>query len=51
DDVVNDVDQSPDDSTQTKDKVPKKYWFKQPPRPPTPDPKWNKRQVVDDHHE
>ncbi|GJY17331.1 hypothetical protein Tco_0388822 [Tanacetum coccineum] len=28
-----------------------KYWFKQPPRPPTPDPKWNKRQVVDDHHE
>ncbi|GKB59542.1 hypothetical protein Tco_0915728, partial [Tanacetum coccineum] len=21
-------------------------WFKQPPRPPTPDPEWNKRQVV-----
>nr|GEW34362.1 hypothetical protein [Tanacetum cinerariifolium] len=21
-------------------------WFKQPPRPPTPDPEWNKRQVI-----
>ncbi|GJY29211.1 hypothetical protein Tco_0404978 [Tanacetum coccineum] len=38
DDVANDVDQLPDDSTQTKDKDPKKYWFKQPLRPPTPDP-------------
>ncbi|GKD25332.1 hypothetical protein Tco_1231546 [Tanacetum coccineum] len=37
DDVANDVDQPLDDSTQTKDKDPKKYWFKQPPRPPTPD--------------
>ncbi|GJX24393.1 hypothetical protein Tco_0228838 [Tanacetum coccineum] len=26
-------------------------WFKQPPRPPTPDPEWNKRQVVDDQSE
>ncbi|GJW82917.1 hypothetical protein Tco_0156062 [Tanacetum coccineum] len=26
-------------------------WFKQPPRPPTPDPKWNKRQVVLDQTE
>ncbi|GKD31750.1 hypothetical protein Tco_1242528 [Tanacetum coccineum] len=37
DDVGNDVDQPPDDSTQTKDKDPKKDWFKQPSRPPTPD--------------
>ncbi|GKE01588.1 hypothetical protein Tco_1389571, partial [Tanacetum coccineum] len=37
DDVANDVDQPPDDSTQTKDKDPKKDWFKQPSRPPTPD--------------
>ncbi|GKD63556.1 hypothetical protein Tco_1305664, partial [Tanacetum coccineum] len=44
DDVVNDDDQPPDDTTQTKDKDPKKDWFKQPPRPPTPDPKWNKPQ-------
>ncbi|GJV12830.1 hypothetical protein Tco_1354371 [Tanacetum coccineum] len=46
DDVANDVDQPPDDSTQTKDKAPKHDWFKQPPRPPTPDLEWNKRQVV-----
>ncbi|GJW56614.1 hypothetical protein Tco_0103345 [Tanacetum coccineum] len=26
-------------------------WFKQPPRPPTPNPKWNKRQVVTDQPE
>ncbi|GJS53973.1 hypothetical protein Tco_0627335 [Tanacetum coccineum] len=37
DDVANDVDEPPDDSTQTKDKDPKKDWFKQPPKPPTPD--------------
>ncbi|GKB57443.1 hypothetical protein Tco_0913629 [Tanacetum coccineum] len=42
DDVANDADQLPDDSTQTKDKNPKKYWFKQPPRPPTPNQEWNK---------
>ncbi|GJV46922.1 hypothetical protein Tco_1437134 [Tanacetum coccineum] len=48
DDVENDVDQPPDDSTQTKGKAPKQDWFKQPPRPPTPDPEWNKRQVVVD---
>ncbi|GJU09735.1 hypothetical protein Tco_1132131 [Tanacetum coccineum] len=39
DDVANDADQPPDESTQTKDKDPKKDWFKQPLRPPTPDPK------------
>ncbi|GJV91360.1 retrovirus-related pol polyprotein from transposon TNT 1-94 [Tanacetum coccineum] len=48
DDVANDVNQPPNDSTQTKDKDPKKYWFKQPPRPPTPHQEWNKHQVVDD---
>ncbi|GJX09789.1 hypothetical protein Tco_0199648 [Tanacetum coccineum] len=37
DDVANDANQPPDDSTQTKDKDPKKDWFKQPPSPPTPD--------------
>ncbi|GJY78693.1 hypothetical protein Tco_0484494 [Tanacetum coccineum] len=39
DDVANDADQPPDDSTQTKDKALKQDWLKQPPRPPTPDPK------------
>ncbi|GJV15660.1 hypothetical protein Tco_1360983 [Tanacetum coccineum] len=48
DDMANDANQPPDDSTQTKDKDPKKDWFKQPPRPPNPDPEWNKCQVVDD---
>ncbi|GKE70072.1 hypothetical protein Tco_1528144, partial [Tanacetum coccineum] len=42
---------SKDDTTQTKDKAPKYDWFKQPPRPPTPDPEWNTRQVVDDQPE
>ncbi|GKE03639.1 hypothetical protein Tco_1395657, partial [Tanacetum coccineum] len=37
DDVAKDADQPSDDLTQTKDKYPKKYWFKQHPRPPTPD--------------
>nr|GEY34298.1 hypothetical protein [Tanacetum cinerariifolium] len=46
DDVANDAYQPLDDSTQTKDKDPKKDWFKQPPMPPTPDPEWNKHQVV-----
>ncbi|GJW98266.1 hypothetical protein Tco_0180074 [Tanacetum coccineum] len=51
DDVANDDNQPPDDSTQTKDKAPKTGWFKQPRKPPTPDPEWNKRQVVDDQPE
>ncbi|GJT92728.1 hypothetical protein Tco_1081573 [Tanacetum coccineum] len=51
DDVVNDADQPPDDTTQTKDKAPKYNLFKQPPRTPTPDPEWNKCQVVDDQPE
>ncbi|GKB80076.1 hypothetical protein Tco_0946971 [Tanacetum coccineum] len=37
DDVANDVDQPPDESTQTKDKDLNKYWFKQSPMPPTLD--------------
>ncbi|GJT23851.1 hypothetical protein Tco_0893788 [Tanacetum coccineum] len=40
-DVVRDADQSQDSSKPKKDKTPE--WFKQPPRPPTPDLKWNKR--------
>ncbi|GKA16132.1 hypothetical protein Tco_0695879 [Tanacetum coccineum] len=48
DDVANDADLPPDDSTQSKDKAPKQDWFKQPPRPPTSDLDWNKRQVVVD---
>nr|GEU76079.1 hypothetical protein [Tanacetum cinerariifolium] len=51
DEVANDVDQPPDDSTQNKDKAPKQDWFKQPARPPTPNLKWNKRQVVVDQPE
>ncbi|GJX34101.1 hypothetical protein Tco_0245658 [Tanacetum coccineum] len=43
DDGANDADQPPDDSTQNKDKDLKKDWFKQPPRPPTPDPELKKR--------
>ncbi|GKA06258.1 hypothetical protein Tco_0685482 [Tanacetum coccineum] len=34
--------------SKAKNKDIKKDWFKQPPRPPTPDPEWNKRQVVVD---
>ncbi|GJT92339.1 hypothetical protein Tco_1081184 [Tanacetum coccineum] len=48
DDGANDADQPPDDSTQSKDKSLKQDWFKQPPRPPTPNPEWNKCQVVID---
>ncbi|GKG15702.1 hypothetical protein Tco_0358025 [Tanacetum coccineum] len=43
DDVVTDADQIPNESTQSKDKAPQQDCFKQPPRPPTPDPEWNKR--------
>ncbi|GJV42467.1 hypothetical protein Tco_1420907 [Tanacetum coccineum] len=48
-DVVHDANQPHDDSTQAKDKAPMQDWFKQPPRPPTPDLELNKRQVVLDH--
>ncbi|GKA07724.1 hypothetical protein Tco_0686948, partial [Tanacetum coccineum] len=43
---VNDADQPQDDEV-----VPKNNWFKQPPRPPTPDLEWNSCQVVDDQTE
>ncbi|GJS47824.1 hypothetical protein Tco_0597945 [Tanacetum coccineum] len=32
--------------TKVIDKILNQDWFKQPPRPPTPNPEWNKRQVV-----
>ncbi|GKC17756.1 hypothetical protein Tco_1014538 [Tanacetum coccineum] len=38
DDVVIDNDQPQDDSEPKLDRAPKNDWFKQPPRPPTPDP-------------
>ncbi|GJR32550.1 hypothetical protein Tco_1108782 [Tanacetum coccineum] len=51
DDVVHDDDQ-PQDASKTKTtKTPNLDWFKQPPRPPTPDPEWNKHRVVLDQHE
>ncbi|GJZ23516.1 hypothetical protein Tco_0560975 [Tanacetum coccineum] len=48
DDVVNDAERPLEDATQTKDKAPKKCWFKQPPRSPTLDPEWNKIQKFND---
>ncbi|GJX21890.1 hypothetical protein Tco_0226335 [Tanacetum coccineum] len=45
-DVVRDDDQ-PQDSFEPKiTKTPNLEWFTQPPRPPTPDSEWNKRQYV-----
>ncbi|GKA78197.1 hypothetical protein Tco_0784734 [Tanacetum coccineum] len=38
DDVVNDADQLQDDSVPKTDTATKNNWFKQPSRPPTPDP-------------
>ncbi|GKC93074.1 hypothetical protein Tco_1158516, partial [Tanacetum coccineum] len=40
-DVVNDADRPQDNVAP---KINKDTWFKQPPRPSTPDPEWNKRQ-------
>ncbi|GKG40682.1 hypothetical protein Tco_0469894, partial [Tanacetum coccineum] len=45
---VNDADQLRDDSELQTDNAPKMNWFKQPLRPPTQDPEWNKCQVVND---
>nr|GEV49174.1 retrovirus-related Pol polyprotein from transposon TNT 1-94 [Tanacetum cinerariifolium] len=50
-DVVHDTNQPHDNSTQAKDKTRKQYWFKQPPRSPTPDQEGNKRQVILDQPE
>ncbi|GJS63603.1 hypothetical protein Tco_0678167 [Tanacetum coccineum] len=50
-DVVRDEDQ-PQDTLEPKTyKTLNQDWFKQPPRPPTPDPEWNKRQVILDQPE
>ncbi|GJT78273.1 hypothetical protein Tco_1044998 [Tanacetum coccineum] len=46
DDVVHDDDQPQDSSKPNTAKTPNPEWFTQPPRPPTPDQEWNKRQVV-----
>ncbi|GJX29138.1 hypothetical protein Tco_0237217 [Tanacetum coccineum] len=51
DDVVNDADQPQDDAVPKTDNAPKNNWFKQPPRPPTPDPEWNKCLIIDDQPE
>ncbi|GJX97197.1 hypothetical protein Tco_0352995 [Tanacetum coccineum] len=51
DDVVNDADQPQDDSVPKTNTTPNNNWFKQPPRPPTPDPEWNKVKSIDDTHE
>ncbi|GJU76944.1 hypothetical protein Tco_1274014, partial [Tanacetum coccineum] len=45
DDVVNDVEQPQHDINPKNDKS---TWFKQSPRPKTPDPEWNKDKNVDD---
>nr|GEU30469.1 retrovirus-related Pol polyprotein from transposon TNT 1-94 [Tanacetum cinerariifolium] len=50
-DVVNDVDHPQDDVAPKTNKPSRDTWFKQPPRPPTPDPEWNKRQVITDQPE
>nr|GEW82952.1 hypothetical protein [Tanacetum cinerariifolium] len=41
-DVVNDVDRAQDDVAPNTNKPSRDTWFKQPPRPPTPDLEWNK---------
>ncbi|GJS82486.1 hypothetical protein Tco_0749027 [Tanacetum coccineum] len=43
---VNNADDQPD--AEVTPKTDKSTWFKQPPRPPTPDPKWNKGKAVED---
>ncbi|GJX33019.1 hypothetical protein Tco_0242874 [Tanacetum coccineum] len=48
-DVVRDDDQPQDASGPKTTKSLNPEWFKQPPRPPTPDPEWNKRDFVDLH--
>nr|GEX82268.1 hypothetical protein [Tanacetum cinerariifolium] len=45
DDVVNDLDQPQDETASRKDNS---IWFKQPPRPETPDPEWNQDKATDD---
>ncbi|GJS02457.1 hypothetical protein Tco_0318965 [Tanacetum coccineum] len=50
-DVVRDDDQLQDTFEPKTTKTPNPEWFMQPPRPPTPDSKWNKHQVVFDQPE
>ncbi|GJS60831.1 hypothetical protein Tco_0655615 [Tanacetum coccineum] len=50
-DVVRDDDQPQDASEPKTAKTLNPEWFTQPPRPPTPDPEWNKCQVVLDQPE
>ncbi|GKC79422.1 hypothetical protein Tco_1130196, partial [Tanacetum coccineum] len=51
-DEMGNADEQPDGEAEpnTKNAL-KNDWFKQPPRPPTPDPEWNKCQVIDDQPE
>ncbi|GJV40172.1 hypothetical protein Tco_1418612 [Tanacetum coccineum] len=51
DDVVNDNDQPQHDSVPKTNTAPKNDWFKQPRRPPSLDPEWNKVKAVDDTQE
>ncbi|GJX90811.1 hypothetical protein Tco_0344137 [Tanacetum coccineum] len=51
DDVAHDDNQPQDTSEPKTQTTLNPDWFKQPPRPPTPDPEWNKRQVVLDQSE
>ncbi|GJR83921.1 hypothetical protein Tco_0154706 [Tanacetum coccineum] len=49
---MDNVDGQPDSEAEPNiDNAPKNNWFKKPPKPPTPDPEWNKCQVVDDQPE
>ncbi|GKD07620.1 hypothetical protein Tco_1187305 [Tanacetum coccineum] len=50
-DVVRDDDQPQDTLEPNTNKTLNQDWFKKPPRPPTPDPEWNKHQVVLDQPE
>nr|GEZ97412.1 hypothetical protein [Tanacetum cinerariifolium] len=45
-DVVRDDDQQEDTSEPKTHQTSNPDWFKQPPRPPTPNTRWNKHQVV-----
>ncbi|GJW68827.1 hypothetical protein Tco_0123251, partial [Tanacetum coccineum] len=50
-DVIHDDDQPQDTSKPKTYKTSNQDWFKQPPRPPTPNLEWNKRQVILDQPE
>ncbi|GKB51614.1 hypothetical protein Tco_0902367 [Tanacetum coccineum] len=51
-DEMGNADKQPDGEAEPNtENAPKNDWFKQPTRPPTPDPEWNKCQVVDDQPE